>query len=188
MKTLLPIVGIHSAGKTTLRNELEKLGYTTEQECAENLRIEKNLVAGASATSSFEELVEQEEKKRDINRKWNTNIIFVESWHILTLAYLLTRGVKESEFEDYFKYVKNMEKVYSIHCIFLKSDPYKILERSRKLHSEEDIEEYYEFYERLGENIKYVLEKLDLDYREFNTMKAIEVTVEEVKEYLKEIE
>ena len=88
MKTLIPIVGIHSAGKSTLRHQLEKLGYTTEEECAENLRVDKNLEAGANATSSFEKLVEQEEKKRDIIRQWNTDIIFVESWHILTLAYL----------------------------------------------------------------------------------------------------
>lgn len=188
MKKLIPIVGIHSAGKTTLRHQLEKLGYTTEEECAENLRVEKNLVAGAGATSSFEELVAKEEKKRDINRQWYTDIIFIESWHILTLAYLLTRGVPESDFEDYFDYVKNMQEEYSIHCIFLKSDPYKILDRSRKLHSEEDIEEYYEFYEKLNENIKYVLNKLELDYKEFNTMKDIEITVEEVKEYLKKLE
>ena len=184
-KTLVPLVGIHSAGKTTIRQQLEKLNYITEEECAEILRVQKKLKAGASADISFESIVKQAEQQRDNERIWNTNIIFVESWHILTLAYMLTRGIHECQLNEYFKYVSMQNNIYSIHCIFLKSSPYKILERSRKLHSEEDISQYYNFYEKLQINIKYVLEKLKLDYREFDTMKPLEITMKEIINYIK---
>ena len=145
VKTLVPIVGIHSSGKSTIRMQLEDMGFITEEECAELLRVSQNLKAGASADVSFEEMVSRAEMKRDITRIWTTDVIFVESWHILTLAYLLTRGVARSKMQAYIDYVQSKNELYSIHCIFLKSDPFKILERSRKLHSEKDIEQYYGF-------------------------------------------
>ena len=41
-KNLIVLVGIHSAGKSTIRKRLEDLGYTTEEECAEILRVNQN--------------------------------------------------------------------------------------------------------------------------------------------------
>lgn len=187
-KILIPIVGIHSAGKSTIRHKLEQKGYITEEECAEILRVNDKLVAGAAADSSFEELVEKEEKKRDITRKWETQMVFIESWHILTLGYLLTRGVEERRIKYYFEYVEQKKKEYTIYCIFLKSDPRKILERSRKLHSEKDINDVIAFYSDLEKNIKYVLDKLKIKYKEFNTMKSIDETMEEITNYIETFE
>ena len=186
-KILVPLVGIHSAGKSTIRKELDKLGYVNEEECAEILRKNDNLAAGANADISFEFLVRQAEAERDKTRVWDTDMILVESWHLLTLAYMLTRGEKIENLEEYLEYVKEQNEIHEIHCVFLKSNPLKILDRSRKLHSEEDIAQYYEFYERLGENILYILKVTGLDYREFDTMKPIEETLKEVKAYLDEI-
>ena len=183
-KFLIPIVGIHSAGKSTIRNNLAKLGYVTEEECAEILRKEKNINAGASADISFEYLVRQFESARDENRIWNSNMILVESWHILTIAYMITRGKSIEELEEYIEYVKKQGEKYNIFCVFLKSDYLKILERSRKLHSENDICQYYEFYKKLGENILKTLDILGFPYKIFNTMKRVEETVKEVNQYL----
>lgn len=186
-KILIPLVGIHSAGKSTVRKYLEIKGFHTEEECAEILRIEKKLKAGANADLLFEKKVRYLETIRDIERQWNNGIVLVESWHILTLAYMLTRGIKEEGIQDYFKYVKEQEDSYSIYCIFLKSDPLKILERSQKLHTEDNIKQYYGFYKKLEINIKYVLDKLEFKYKEFNTMKEISETMKEITEYIKEI-
>lgn len=187
-KILVPLVGIHSAGKSTIRKELDKLGYINEEECAEILRKNENLAAGANADISFEYLVRKAEAERDKTRVWNTDMILVESWHLLTLAYMLTRGEKIESLDEYLGYVREQSKIHDIHCVFLKSNPLKILDRSRKLHSEEDIDQYYEFYQKLGENILYILKVTGLDYREFDTMKPLEETLEEVKQYLREIQ
>lgn len=184
-KILIPIVGIHSAGKSTVRRVLDHLGYVTEEECAELIRVTQKVKAGASADVSFEDLVEAAERKRDISRTWhNTQMVCVESWHILTLAYRLTRGQPFSCMTDYFKFVKAQAKSYDIHCIFLVSDPQKILERSRKLHSEADIEQYYDFYRNLEYNIRLVLDLLEFDYKVFDTMKPLATTICEVTNFL----
>ena len=91
------------------------------------------------------------------------------------------------EMEEYFEYVSSQKQNYSIHCLFLKSNPLNILERSRKLHSEEDIDNYYIFYQNLEKNIKFVLDTLEFDYKEFNTMKPLVETMEEVKDYISKL-
>lgn len=186
-KNLIVLVGIHSAGKSTIRKRLEDLGYTTEEECAEILRVNQNCKAGATAKIDFEYLVRQAETERDKARIWKTDVIFVESWHFLTLAYMLTRGMHLADLKDYMEYVKQQMNRYHVYCLFLKSDPTKILDRSRKLHSEEDVEQYFEFYKLLEENIQKILESLKVPFREFNTMKQFEVTINEVLTYLEEI-
>lgn len=184
-KFLIPLVGIHSAGKSTVRNVLAAKGFRTEEECAEILRTVFNLKAGANADLSFERVVRQEETLRDSRRSWiETDIVFVESWHILTLAYMLTRGTQVSELSEYLDYVKAQMQKHDVYCIFLKSDPHKILERSRKLHTESDIGQYYSFYERLEENIRIVINLLDVNHRVFDSMKSIEETMEEIVEYI----
>lgn len=184
-KVLIPIVGIHSAGKSTILSILDKWGYITQGECAEEIRVNKKVKAGALANSSFEELVKKAELERDKIRDWkNEKVIFVESWHILTLAYMLTRGKKVEDISKYLEYVKNEQKKLKIVCFYLKSNPYKILERSRKLHTEEDIGKYYSFYEELQLNIEYILKLLNVDFYEFNTTKPIEETKIEIQECL----
>ena len=37
-KTLVPIVGIHSSGKSTILDILNKKGFITQGECAEEIR------------------------------------------------------------------------------------------------------------------------------------------------------
>ncbi len=186
-KKLVVLVGIHSAGKSTIRKELENLGYTTEEECAELLRVTQNCKAGASATIDFEYLVRLSEIERDKLRVWNTDIIFVESWHFLTLAYMLTRGVVLDDLKDYLEYVKKQMANYNVYCLFLKSDPTKILERSRKLHSENDVEQYFDFYRMLEINIKKVLQTLNVTFTEINTMKPFDITMNEVLNFIKKI-
>lgn len=186
-KNLIVLVGIHSAGKSTIRKRLENLGYTTEEECAEILRINQNCEAGANAKIDFEYLVRQAETARDKSRIWKTDVIFVESWHFLTLAYMLTRGMKLDDLKEYMEYVKQQMCNYNVHCLFLKSDPTKILDRSRKLHSEEDVEQYFEFYKLLEKNIQKILESVSVPFREFNTMKPFEVTMNEVLTYIEEV-
>ncbi len=184
-KILVPVVGIHSAGKSTILSILDKWGYITQGECAEEIRVNKKVKAGALANSSFEEVVKKAELERDKIRDWkNEKVIFVESWHILTLAYMLTRGKKLGDISEYLEYVKNKQKELKILCFYLKSNPYKILERSRKLHTEEDIDKYYTFYEKLQLNIEYILKLLNTDYYEFNTTKSIEETKKEIQECL----
>ena len=130
-------------------------------------------------------MVKKAELERDKIRDWkNEKVIFVESWHILTLAYMLTRGKKLGDISEYLEYVKNKQKELKILCFYLKSNPYKILERSRKLHTEEDIDKYYTFYEKLQLNIEYILKLLNTDYYEFNTTKSIEETKKEIQECL----
>ena len=103
-KTLVPIVGIHSSGKSTILDILNKKGFITQGECAEEIRVTKNVKAGALADSSFEELVKKEELKRDKIRNWkDEKVIFVESWHVLTLSYMLTRGKNIDEIADYME-------------------------------------------------------------------------------------
>ena len=180
-KTLVPIVGIHSSGKSTILDILNKKGFITQGECAEEIRVTKNVKAGALADSSFEELVKKEELKRDKIRNWkDEKVIFVESWHVLTLSYMLTRGKNIDEIADYINYVKKKQEELNIIYFYLISDPHKILERSRKLHTEEDIGKYYSFYERLNQNIEYVLKKLEANYYEFDTRKNIEETKKEI--------
>lgn len=179
-KNLIVLVGIHSAGKSTIRKRLEELGYTTEEECAEILRVSQSCEAGAGAKIDFEYLVRRAEMERDKARKWKTDVIFVESWHFLTLAYMLTRGLHWKDLEEYLNYVEQQMKYYNVHCFFLKSDPTKILSRSRKLHSEADVEQYYDFYRELEENIQRVLERAKVPFTEFNTMKPFETTICEV--------
>lgn len=186
-KNLIVLVGIHSAGKSTVRKKLEELGYTTEEECAEILRVTQNCQAGANAKINFEHLVRQAETERDKIRDWKTDIIFVESWHFLTLAYMLTRKMELKDLTEYIDYVKQQMTCYQVQCFFLKSDPTKILERSRKLHTEADVEQYYEFYQLLEHNIQRVLEYLNLPFYEFNTMKPFDVTINEVLTCIKEI-
>lgn len=184
-KILVPVVGIHSARKSTILSILDKWGYITQGECAEEIRVNKKVKAGALANSSFEEVVKKAELERDKIRDWkNEKVIFVESWHILTLAYMLTRGKKLGDISEYLEYVKNKQKELKILCFYLKSNPYKILERSRKLHTEEDIDKYYTFYEKLQLNIEYILKLLNTDYYEFNTTKSIEETKKEIQECL----
>lgn len=186
-KNLIVLVGIHSAGKSTIRHKLEELGYSTEEECAEILRVTQNCQAGANAKINFEHLVRKAETERDHNRIWKSDVVFVESWHFLTLAYMLTRGMQLCELEEYIKYVKQEMKRYNVYCFFLKSDPYKILERSRKLHSEEDIDQYYDFYIALEKNIQKILESQEIPFTEFNTMKPIEITINEILTCLESI-
>lgn len=187
-KNLIVLVGIHSAGKSTVRKKLEELGYTTEEECAEILRVTQNCEAGATAKIDFEYLVRQAETRRDKTREWKTNIILVESWHFLTLAYMLTRGMQLKDLKDYMDYVRQQMNYYNVSCIFLKSDPTKILDRSRKLHSEADVEQYYDFYKLLEQNIQKVLKTVEVPFKEFNTMKPFYVTIDEVLTYLKQFE
>ena len=182
-KTLVPIVGIHSSGKSTILDILNKKGFITQGECAEEIRVTKNVKAGALADSSFEELVKKEELKRDKIRNWkDEKVIFVESWHVLTLSYMLTRGKNIDEIADYINYVKKKQEELNIIYFYLISDPHKILERSRKLHTEEDIGKYYSFYERLNQNIEYVLKKLEANYYEFDTRKNIEETKKDMEQ------
>ena len=170
-KTLVPIVGIHSSGKSTILDILNKKGFITQGECAEEIRVTKNVKAGALADSSFEELVKKEELKRDKIRNWkDEKVIFVESWHVLTLSYMLTRGKNIDEIADYINYVKKKQEELNIIYFYLISDP----------HTEEDIGKYYSFYERLNQNIEYVLKKLEANYYEFDTRKNIEETKKEI--------
>ena len=184
-KNLIVLVGIHSSGKSTIRKKLEELGYTTEEECAEILRVTQNCEAGANAKIDFEYLVRQAE--RDQMRDWKTDVIFVESWHFLTLAYMLTRGMKLEDLKEYMVYVRQQMNIHNVYCLFLKSDPTKILERSRKLHSEDDVEQYYDFYKLLEENIQKILKSLKASYKEFDTMKPLDITIKEVLNYFEEI-
>lgn len=187
-RALIPIVGIHSSGKSTILSILDKKGFRTEGECAEEIRVNKHVKAGALANSLFEELVKEEETKRDKIRDWkDEKVIFVESWHILTLSYMLTRGKKIEEILDYIEYVKEEQKRLNVICFYLKSDPYKILERSRKLHTEKDIKKYYVFYENLQVNIEYILKLLDVESYKFDTTKPIEETEREIFECLQKL-
>lgn len=186
-KNLIVLVGIHSSGKSTVRKKLEELGYTTEEECAEILRVTQNYKAGAAAKIDFEYFVRQAETRRDKIREWKTNIVLVESWHFLTLAYMLTRGMQLKDLKEYMDYVKEQMDYYNVSCLFLKSDPTKILDRSRKLHSEEDVEQYYDFYILLEQNIQKILETLQVPFKEFNTMKPFDITINEVLTYIKQL-
>jgi len=174
-KNLVPIVGIHTSGKTTLLSTLKDYGMVTEEEIAEKIRREQGVKAGASGDILFEYMIKQEEMVRDKSRDWQTtNLIFVESWHILTIAYMLTRGLIKSEVSTYKNYIKEVSNEINVFCIFLMSDPSLICQRSSKLHSEKDIFEYQDFYLRLQENIIWILKDIQIKYRVFDSKQPFE--------------
>lgn len=184
-KWLFPIVGIHTSGKSTLLSTLNKYGMITEEEIADKIRREQGVKAGAAADISFEYLIRSEEEKRDSARDWSSSdFIFVESWHILTVAYMLTRGAKKKDVSEYLNYISEIAKDINIFCIFLMSDPKLILNRSRKLHCEKDIDKYQDFYMELQDNIMWVLDNLDISFKVFDSRVPYEVVKNDILNYL----
>ncbi len=175
MNTIVPIVGIHASGKTRLLEVFRHIGFPVDEEIAERLRASEGIAVGANGKLSFERRLESLEKQRDEERILsNSRLYFVETWHILTLAYMLTRGAKASDVQGYFDYVHQFCMSNNVHCIFLESHPSNIKKRSNKIHNAHEVASYSGFYEALNRNIHFVLNQLDLSYSRIDANRSFE--------------
>lgn len=172
---ICPIVGMHTSGKTTLLNYFKNEGYAVEEELAEIIRIKNNCNAGANGQNDFEELVMLNEKRRDLNRTGDHDVIIIESWHILTIAYMYTKEYEDKKISEYYKYVRNLLNNYYISVIYLDSDTKLILKRGSRFHNEDDIVQISEFYDKLNKNIYRVIKELNLDYIHIDSTKPKEL-------------
>lgn len=161
---IVAIVGIHTAGKTTLLDNLkENYSLTIERELAEEIRVNNSIRAGATGSSDFEKKVMQAEIERDRCRTWSKeNVVFIESWHILTYAYMMTKSQNELLIQEYKCYIEQLKVDFEVECIFLDVDADVLRVRKSRLHSENEIESVIEFYNKLNRNIQNTLVDLNI--------------------------
>lgn len=177
---IVPIVGIHLSGKSMSLSYLKRQGFIVENEIAEKIRIRDKRVAGANGEISFEKCVAKEEYQRDTQRNYGGKICFIESWHILTMAYMLSRGCTMEELKNYFKYVSEYEKENQLYCIYLWATPSVLKTRFSRLHLQNEYEYIYNFYKNLNCNIEVVLNRLKIRYFKINAMNTREMVCKEL--------
>jgi len=176
-KTLIPIVGIHAAGKSTLIDIFSSMGFSIEEELAEIIREREGMAVGANRTdNSLDYRLYQLETQRDRNRIWpKIGVIFIEGWHILNIAYLKTRSPNDQLINRYEDYVRDfLREKNSIFCIYLEMDPSNIAQRSQKIHSRSEAPTHYLFYQHLNENIIRTIKCLKIPYKKIRAEQPIE--------------
>lgn len=163
MNYLVPIVGIHASGKTALLNSFSSLGFLTDSEIAEQLREKEGLCVAEKGDVSLEYRLMQLEIERDHQRPTDaTPFFFVETWHVLILAHMITRGADSIIIDAYRRYLSHFCRTNNVYCFFLKLSPSLILERSTKVHSPTEDTSFFDFYDRLNHNIQCVLDDLHI--------------------------
>lgn len=161
---VIPIVGIHLAGKSMVLEHLAQRGFVTESELAEKIRVRDSKLAGEKGDINFDISVANEEIRRDQQREYDVQVCFIESWHILTMAYMLTRGMKIESLKSYFEYIEIYKQSHDVYCIFLDATAEMLKTRVSRLHSPDEYKGICAFYNTLNNNIQIVLKNLNIKY------------------------
>ncbi len=191
-KVIIPVLGIHTAGKSTVANYLKKCGYRVYFEIAQEL-LNRGERVGTETTERIYELITQRELERDWDiLKSNDEIVIIETWHIGNLAHARVRGLKEAKrIETLIKrHILEIMKKVEVVPIFLEIPIGKIFERTKYYKEKEKNKRknVLKFYKSLEKCYKDILKEFCLKYYSVDATKSPKIVKEQVIHLVKNIE
>lgn len=170
------LLGIHTAGKTSVGLELSKAGFVFFPELAlEMIRNFDALRLPWNLDSSFDEMVMVKELERDNLLRSQLHPFFVETWHIGNLAYARIRNPGVAE--KYDELIRTRIREFEPFVYFLDISPDIVFARTLYFADQIDRVAVVEFYSKVRAEFMRVLDRLSLDPLVIDASKEIETIV-----------
>jgi len=181
---VIPIIGIHSSGKSTVASFLKEKGYLCLPEIA-SLLMNQGYPAGLYATDEFEFKVMEEEFKRDELYFNSGKTILPETWHIGNIAHVMVKSQKITKL--YLQRFKKCRDRYNIHAIFLDIPIEEVLKRTKYYPKSENSKKIISFNRKVYNNLHYLLEEFSIPFSLIDSSQPIEKTKTDVLSLLRRL-
>lgn len=166
---IVPILGIHTSGKSTLIQAIKKMDFSTLGEIAQEM-IDEGTKLGIYSCEENQRIIMQREYQRDVQvqelLRTENKPVYIESWHIGNLAHCKALGLPL--FDQYLETFKRIKDQYTIDAVFLNLDPNEIRYRS-KIETPENMNQAIDFHRKVGEETIEILQNLDIPYHYINS-------------------
>lgn len=159
----LVLNGPHAAGKTSLREQLDALGYHTAPEIAQVLIDERGYAWGDEGTSTFQRVIFERERKRDRQLLSSGVDSVIETWHVGNIAHseeVATQSLTQRQ-RRYLERILANEDL-KVKALFLQVPIAEIPERSSHVDAADT--DTLDFYREISANILEVYDAFGIDY------------------------
>lgn len=151
------LAGIHSAGKTTIGNELKRMGLHFYPEVAVSL-IGRKLPW--TLKSDFDEQVITKELNRDSILMKQEDLFFVETWHVGNMAYANVRSPEIAR--KYSQRICRQVQFFTPVIYFLDITPEEAIKRSLVFKTIDERKQAIHFYSKVYEEFYRVFDMMDI--------------------------
>jgi thymidylate kinase len=195
---LVIVTGIHCAGKTTIANRLEDLGYQVAREIPQKLVVNNDFQFATEDNQSFQEKIFELERERDRRLVDNNESSVVISWHIASLAHSREKASDELviEQETYLREFIN-EVDPSLHGIHLSINEETLIQRSQesKIFEKEGVErtdtiresdEFIGYYDTIENNMFSIYDEFGIDYTVIDNDGSLHDTIRKVERIVRD--
>jgi len=180
--TIISLLGIHTAGKTSIGQRLALLGIPYHFEIGNDLIKRVDFTSPGAVEWFDREILKREVERDKAFLQDGVSVVGVETWHVGNAAYAKIRTPHLMErYQDLFQ---NHFPKYNPLFFFLDISEETFRQRANKpvpLGVEEDV---FVFYQKIKENILSLFEEHSIDHHVIDANQRMDKVVEDISDIL----